>query len=155
MNTSMLPSPVVKALTEAILRNVDNTAMFGNYWPDDATHCVTYVYHTWPVGWESQVHIQFFTTEGELNEFVERMRYWAELEDNDFGMRAYAWDWGPVPMPLLTRNPVYIATAVDIVFDTCVLTDSASVIPNAGAQSQAEWDAQHGSQYDTEQDYKQ
>ncbi len=116
MNANQMPAATVKSILEAVVNSVNDTAMFGRLWPEGAVFCATYVHHTWPTGWDNEVRVRFFNTAGEFELFMSNMQTFAQLEDNDYAMRAYEWDWGPTVLPLHTRNAIAIVRATNVSF---------------------------------------
>jgi len=83
------------SLLERIETHVKNHTTAGYQWPDNAKYAVHYNTSTWPVGWDKESTVKFFTSREELDGWFAEMQKWAELEDNYFCARAYVWDLGP------------------------------------------------------------
>ena len=79
----------------ALSKHLDRHMTDGNEWPADAEFAVVYSYSTWPMGWDTESHVRFFSNREELDIWVKVQHEWTRYEDNHVAYQAYQWDLGP------------------------------------------------------------
>ena len=102
-----LNTPIVNAvaaLTNVVLFNAAEQRVLYVAWPDDAEFCVMTKSSTWPIGWDSDPTVRFFTSRTAFDRYVADATSWARCEDNDFALKAFEWNWGPQHLPEFDRN---------------------------------------------------
>jgi hypothetical protein len=91
LNAQLCVSP----LMAQIQRHLDSHMTGGKDWPADAEFAVVYNHSTWPCGWGDESHVEFFTSEDDMQKWVARQHDWAKCEDNYVAYQVYEWDLGP------------------------------------------------------------
>lgn len=92
----------MNALAGFLEKHIDSHQSYGQDWPSDAQFLARHRYSTWPVGWQ-EWHNEWFTSQAELDAWLEKQREWAKLEDNHFEYTLFKWDLGPK----VVRNETY------------------------------------------------
>ena len=91
-----------------LTRHIESHSTLGQPWPNDATHAVVYRLSTWPVGWEKESTVTFFTSLDMFKAWLAEKQEWAKCEDNYVAYQGYEWDLGPKAMPDYCLNPTIV-----------------------------------------------
>ncbi len=87
---------VVQELLRSLQKHVDAHHISRHSWPDDAEFAIRYKLSAWPYP-ESQNRdiVAFFKTKEQLQDKIQELECFSQMEDNYAEYQVYEWDLGP------------------------------------------------------------